>query len=245
MDAGFNLVNTITYAVIAIVALIGLYKMFKKLDIAIDDHFLYSLIPFIILAAITRSFIDHKFFGEHILINYFLTSPGIYISTALLFILFFGIGYKLKGKEYWKVSILLTSIIIIVNILINITKIQLHNLHLAGIILVIVAAIFISIYLTKYFKDKYSLAAIASQIFDGTTTAVILAFTNGVEKHPIPRLLVENLGPWSFLLVKVLLILGIVYYINKEKSEYKNYFLSAIIILGFAEGLRNLISLII
>ena len=70
---------------------------------------------------------------------------------------------------------------------------------------------------------------------------------SAMEKHPIPRLLIDNFGAWSFLAVKVAFIIPAVYLIQKyvEDTNQRNFFLMAIAILGIAQGLRNFISLII
>ncbi|MDP2973570.1 MAG: DUF63 family protein, partial [Candidatus Diapherotrites archaeon] len=62
--------------------------------------------------------------------------------------------------------------------------------------------------------------------------------------HPASGFLLD-LFPISFIIVKIALVLAIVYYIDKEiKSENLRGFIKIVIaILGFATGLRDLLTL--
>ena len=100
---GYNAVNTLVYAVIALGAAWLIYKGLKKEKIAIDDKFVLSIIPYILLGSTARVITDAVDTGvmqlsagagnplaslvlnSHIYdYSYLTVTPGIYIVTGLL-----------------------------------------------------------------------------------------------------------------------------------------------------------------
>ncbi|MEM4331397.1 MAG: DUF63 family protein, partial [Candidatus Anstonellales archaeon] len=104
---GYNIVNTTTYAIIAIFGLYLTYKYFKKNNIDFDGHFFKSLIPFVFFGSIKRVITDavnagiaqgwpYAPFYEY---NIFNVTPGIYVITSLLFLSSFIIEKKIKARN--------------------------------------------------------------------------------------------------------------------------------------------------
>ncbi|RME80225.1 MAG: DUF63 family protein, partial [Methanobacteriota archaeon] len=61
--AGYNVVNTVVYGAIGLVALFLIYKWFHKKGWKFDWHFFKSLIPFIILGSTKRVVTDAVYGG--------------------------------------------------------------------------------------------------------------------------------------------------------------------------------------
>src|SRR3989338_346739 len=57
-NTGYNVVNTLTYTVILIAAIVIVYKLLKKMNVKIDRKFFYAVIPFIALGSILRVYED-------------------------------------------------------------------------------------------------------------------------------------------------------------------------------------------
>ena len=55
----YTLPATLTYGLILVAAVAGLYKLLQKLKIAIDRDFFIGLLPFIIYGGWTRALRDH------------------------------------------------------------------------------------------------------------------------------------------------------------------------------------------
>ncbi len=100
---GYNPVNTIVYGLIALAAAYLMYKILKKEKVHIDQKFVLSVIPFILLGSTMRSIVDaadrgsmgaHRdaLFGllgavqdSHIYdYGYLTVTPGIYVVIGLL-----------------------------------------------------------------------------------------------------------------------------------------------------------------
>ncbi len=91
---GYTLVSELTYGVILIVALFGIYKLLKKLKIVVDWRFCLALLPYIIFGPATRVLEDAQYFQEPVV--YWFISPLIYLQIAVYALGFLLLGYYLK-----------------------------------------------------------------------------------------------------------------------------------------------------
>ena len=104
LDSGYNFVNTIVYAIIALVLLYGIYKGLEKLNVKIDRKFFYALLPFIVFGASLRAFVDNGLVS----LNFWTVSPGIWMLVTGIFLLCFAISLtieKYTKRDYWKTNI--------------------------------------------------------------------------------------------------------------------------------------------
>ena len=87
---GYTLVSELTYGIILVIALFGIYKISKKLQIVIDWRFCLSLMPYIVFGPVTRVLEDADYFSTPLV--YWFISPLIYvqIATAALFFILMG-----------------------------------------------------------------------------------------------------------------------------------------------------------
>jgi uncharacterized membrane protein len=93
---GYTLLSELTYGVILVFALYGLYKLLKKLDIRIDWYFCLALVPYILFGPVTRVLEDTNFFTEPSV--YWFISPLIYFQTTFYVLMFLILGYYLEKK---------------------------------------------------------------------------------------------------------------------------------------------------
>lgn len=251
-EGSYTVLGTIIYALIALALLYLIYKVVRKY-VKFDFKFFFQLIPFIFLGASLRAFVDNGYLER----TFWTISPGLYLLISGTFFLSLAVSLliqKYKKVEYWKSNFILGVISIFILYGFVATKIRLENFYVAFFCITTFLAITYLIFVLfkklklKVFKNKLSFSAIASQIFDGTNTSIILAFVSGYEKHPIPRVLIEKTGTsFIFLPIKIIIALVAVYliYTQIEDKELRNLLLMSIAVLGFAQGLRNLLSLIL
>ena len=83
---GYTLISELTYGIILVFALFGLYKLLKKLDIRIDWYFCLALLPYILFGPVTRVLEDTNFFTEPYV--YWFISPLIYFQTTFYVLIF-------------------------------------------------------------------------------------------------------------------------------------------------------------
>ncbi|MCX6819052.1 MAG: DUF63 family protein [Candidatus Aenigmarchaeota archaeon] len=243
----YTLPGTIAYAIFFVIAVLLVYKyILKKLKIKIDANFMLSLLPFIILGGVMRSLEDAEFYQ-----SYFFVSPVIYITLffiALSSLLFSVLAEKYIKMPYWQFMITIGSAILLYNI-IQVLLIGIVNLTgffmVAGLILMW-AIIFlpVTLYFTKYLS-RLNYFILLSHLLDASSTFVATTFFSYHEQHVIPSLLFPIFGSWIMFPLKIAVVWPILYLIdnNIKDKEFVIWLKIAILILGLALGVRDLLSL--
>jgi uncharacterized membrane protein len=234
----YNIINTLTYALIAFGGLYLIHKIFQKRNIKVNSALAIDLIPYIFLGALTRAYVDIDLIQK----TFLSVSPGIYLTITAVFL----VGLFLRRPR-----IIGTLALIFIPIKYGLPLLQNLN-YLTSIIFILVAGAWLSIILANkfkqdWFKNKLTIFAYTGQLFDAVNTAAILSIFGGFEKHVLPRFVISQTGsPFSFIPLKLGIVIPILYILNKsEDKEFSNLIILAIFVLGFAQGLRNLIGVII
>jgi uncharacterized membrane protein len=95
---GYTLISEITYGIILVCALYGLYKLLKKFEIRIDWYFCLALFPYILFGPVTRVLEDTNYFSDPLV--YWFISPLIYFQTTLYVLIFLFLGYYIQKKAF-------------------------------------------------------------------------------------------------------------------------------------------------
>jgi uncharacterized membrane protein len=95
-NEGYTIISELTYGIILIGALYGLYQLLKKLEIIVDWYFCLALLPYILFGPITRVLEDANYF--FIPGVYWFISPFIYLQTTVYVLLFLFLGYVLQRR---------------------------------------------------------------------------------------------------------------------------------------------------
>jgi uncharacterized membrane protein len=112
---GYTILSEITYGIILVCALYGLYKLLKKLDIKIDWYFCLASFPYILFGPVTRVLEDTTYFSEPAV--YWFISPLIYFQTTLYVLIFLFLGYYLQKKTFnpRKTLFILLSVFVLID----------------------------------------------------------------------------------------------------------------------------------
>ncbi len=253
--AGYNPINTFAYAAILIVvAFFIVFPFFDKRGIKFNARFLLAVLPYIILGSSMRILEDLKIFPRScnpLDWAFYTISPGIYIAIGLFTIaaLVFSLAIAKKTK---KDSLLVFGIIGAIAALPFLLIGLLHFSVLSGFafILLLAAAITTIVFFAfkklknKLLESKLNLLALFSQMLDASATFTALQFYACSEQHFVPAFLIQNIGAWSFVIVKLAITLLILKYVDKEiKNPNLSGFVKIVIaILGFATGTRDLLT---
>ena len=234
----YNFLNTLTYALLAFGGLLLIHKLFQKRNIKINSALAIDLIPYIFLGALTRAYVDINLIPK----TFLSVSPGIYLTITAIFL----IGLFLRRPR-----LIGALAILFIPIRYGIPTLQNLN-YLSKIIFILIAGVWISIILAKklkqdWFNNKLTIFAYTGQLFDAVNTALILSLFGGFEKHILPRFVIDKTGSaFSFIPLKLVIVVPILYLLNKsEDKEFSRLIILAIFVLGFAQGLRNIIGVII
>lgn len=247
-EQGYTYINTIVYALVAFGFLVGLSKIFKKTKTKINPSFFLALTPFIILGSFGRVLVDKNLLPR----TFWTVSPGVYLSVAILFILAFLVG-TIVNQDTNKIIFRAGSIFLILSI-IYAYPIRFVNIGFASLfVLIFGISVLISYSILKGLDWLWALKplnfiAISAQLFDAINTSFLVQFFGAVEKHPLPRTVMEFFGnAFVFIPLKLFVILSAIYFINKEVKDktLRRLLILSIAILGTAQGLRNILGFII
>jgi uncharacterized membrane protein len=247
VESGYNVVNTVSYAIMAFVLLYGIFSVFKYAKIKIDFKLFFSLLPFVFIGSSLRAIVDHGQIAR----SFWTVSPGIYLFATGLFLL--SVFVSLVIVPRWRSKFVFSiGMVLLVGLWISYVS-SLANVLLATKIMFLVSGLAIVLYLIfsklgwSWATNKFAFSAFFAHLFDAVVTAMILFFVGGWEKHPLPRLFIENFGPFSFIPLKLVVIIPALYIISNEveDKQFRKYILISIAVLGLGEGLRNLISLVV
>jgi len=272
--SGYNIFNTLVYAVIALVAAFVLYKTLKS---RFNKTFILYLIPFILLGSTMRVVTDsidtgvaqsHKaaLFGfvrlmidSHIYDYGFLTvTPGIYIITAAITLLALFISDRLKKPKLFPaigVALWIPHILF----LLPLAK---YIEYFALIVGLVFLATFLAVFALKRMKidSLQSQAAVFAHALDGSASFVAIEIFNRFAtectlngrcyagQHVVERFFGELFayGTAFYLLVKILFVIFASKIVEKEsENEYEmNFIYALLIIFGLAPGIRNLLRIL-
>ncbi len=254
VESGYNIFNTIAYALLAVIVLYCLYLVLRRLKINIDFKFFLAVLPFSVLGASVRVFVDTKYISRTL----WTISPGIWLASTALFFLIFLVSYLFERKtkfEYWKSCLIAGIFANVLAYAFVFSNIRLEHgwgaLGILALFLIFIGGFWL---LAKKFKLTWlsfqlSFLALAAHLWDATNTAVIVDFFGGWEKHPIPRFFIEKLGTgFAFIPLKLAVLLPAIYLVFgefKDKKDLRNFLLIAIAVIGFSQGIRNFISLML
>lgn len=250
-DTGYNLVNTIVYALVAFAALFAIYKVLQKLNFAVDNRFLYAIFPFIIFGSSLRTFVDSEFYK----ISFWTVSPGIYILTAALFLGIFFLSLaieKFTKLSYWKTCIWAGTAILVAHFSLVANKMQFVNMTygvaMIGLAALITIILFFTFKFAKFKAGQKYFAPFPAHMLDAAATFIAVDFLGAIEKHPLPFAATSFLGTAAIMFVlKLVVLLPLVYFLDKEFEDknFVSFLIIAIAVLGFAEGIRNILTIVI
>jgi uncharacterized membrane protein len=252
---GYNIYNTLTYAIIFIIAAFFVYKLLKFMKIKIDNKFLFGIIPYIVLGGLLRALEDASIVG------------GAWFKTPLLYVLVFVIAivtlivavaierlYKYKYQNLW--FTVGTAIVIF-----GFAYVRVVDLFSFGVIAgITLFCIFATIAIKKFamlkkiksissFLSKENLLLLNTHMFDASTTFTAIQFFPYFEQHVVPNFLIGLFGPIVMFPLKLIVVSVVLYVLDRgltkrQDIEKKNFIKLLILILGLAPGLRNLLRLV-
>ncbi|MEM1578675.1 MAG: DUF63 family protein, partial [Archaeoglobaceae archaeon] len=235
---GYNVVNTITWAVILVVTVFLLYRYLEK-RFEINWKFIFATMPYIILGSASRVVEDAGFLSPPV--SYVFMSPFIFFLIFLLAFPSLLISRRFFGANYYKVYAAIGLVCAISTLLLLFLNLRIENP------LVLPYGIIFALSITSVFslipktRNLLSLAVLFAHMLDGFESYLGIQYHNYVEIHVIPNLLVDKFGAVSLPVVKFIAISSILYLIDSsnEKENLKNFIKLVLLVFGLAPALRN------
>ncbi|MBI2583973.1 MAG: DUF63 family protein [Candidatus Aenigmarchaeota archaeon] len=261
-NTGYNAVNTAAYAIVFALAVFGIYRLLRRLQINIDKKFFLGIFPFILFGSLLRVLQDTNLYT-----TYLLVSPVIYFVIFLVALAGLGAAlaiarYVMKdAQRYWKPWMIIGWVFALFALVLLIPA----GSQNPGALLIaagITAAWGVVIYAGYRYREKIRQLAwmtkensllLFTHMFDASTTFTALQFyaSQGYfEQHVLSNFLIGFLGPAGQFLLKLIVVPLVLWVLDKElrkdeEKQLRGFLKIAVFIVGFAPGLRNIIRLVI
>ncbi len=250
-DTGYNLVNTITWAIILGLSLFGVLKLLIKLKIDVDEVFILAVSPYIFVGGSLRVVEDAGIVSAPL--KYLLITPLIYffIFAVCVAVLVTSVALERWSRVsyYWPFALFGVAWSVF-----DVWLLYLRAESFDGAILLAIAAIGVAlavgVYLVARFlkitllRDRVNAYILDSQLLDATATSFGITFLPYAEKHVLPNFRIDLTGT-AFIMypLKLVVIIPVLYVIDQYlKDESKNLtglVKLAILTVGLAPAIRN------
>jgi len=183
-------------------------------------------------------------------------TPGSYILTfafALISLLISLIIQKYTKKPYWKIMVFIGFSACVLNLYLLPPLDFVPFSIVTGVTVLFAAVFFLLTRFSSFIKygtvkgifTKENSSLLSIHMLDASATWAALSFYGYLEQHPLPRLVTDLFTPAGMFLLKLIVLIPVLYVINRysEEGDYKNFLLILILILGLAPGLRDMIRL--
>ncbi len=252
--APYNWVNTLVFAVLALLAAYLIFKGLKKLGIKVDEQFCFSVLPFVLFGASVRAAVDAQALPRAVQLFgttfYPFVTPLVYVFTFL--VVAAAIGASLLFRQRFHAAMRFSGLVLFAAVTLAYAPLFKNYYYFAVIAVLALAGLAASELISKLVARFYGSAergaverlAVFGQCFDGAATFAGVSFLGYSEQHVVANILFGIGTPLLFFAVKVLFSSLAVELIGRElaspqESEKKNYLLLLLTIFGLAPGLRD------
>lgn len=243
LKQGYNPVNTLTWAVLLVIAVLIVYRVLKRYDIKFDEKFAAGNIPYVVLGASIRVVEDAEFLSPPI--SYIFMTPFIYFVIFLVALPALLISVKLRGERYWIHYGSLGLVLSLATLVLLFVKLEPVNSWVLPVTLLAATlmTLFYTLLTSRFYNQMNNLlsrSVFFSHMVDGFATFMGIQYLGYWELHVLPRFLIETFGPWVMVPAKVIVFIIILYIIDSaEEEDMKDFIKFVLIVLGLAPGLRD------
>ena len=249
-DTGYNPVNTVTWAILLGFSILGLIKIFKRLDLKMDEKLVLYTLPYVLVGSSLRVIEDAGLVKPPV--SYLLITPLIYflvffVTTASLILTRKILGenfhrtYAAIGLFWTFVNLAALSTVGIQNPLVPVSVFFLGTL-LTGLIY----TLRLPLPRLNFLGNRYNLAILYSHMLDASSTYIGVDWFGYYEKHVVPTYLIDLTGTAAIMYpLKLLVLLPLLSILDKsiEDRSLLNLTKLALIVLGLAPAIRNTLRL--
>ena len=259
IDAGYDIVNTVTYGLILGLSVFGILKLINFLKIRLDWNFAICLVPFIFFGATTRVLVDAGFFVNYasgmaltpFMFLYWFVSPGIFVTMFALTIgsLIFSILLEritTAKIKYHIPMLLIGSVFALHNMLFLIRNFENMEALIKfslffGISIIFLFLIIKVIKLFEFLRFEKNYLIVSAHLFDAAATYTGVEHFGYTEMHVLPNFLIQKFGAWVMFPLKLVVVIAVIYLIDKtiEDETIRRVIKIIILILGLGPGIRD------
>jgi uncharacterized membrane protein len=257
-DTSYNIVDTLTYAIVLGISLFWVLKLLGKLKVQIDTRFLISITPYIIAGSSLRVLEDSKFFAPPL--QYLFVTPLIYFFMFVVTISMLAVAMYLERKGKIRDYHTLFGYAGAAWALFNIAALIVYD----GIVNPVPAAAILFLGITTtgivYFisrkinfqllTDKVNISILFTHLLDASSTFIGIDWLNYYEKHVVPTFFIDLAGKFTshpslvMYPLKLIVFIPVLYMLDNDfKAEKEKKLIGllklTILVLGLSPAVRN------
>lgn len=257
-DTSYNIVDTLTYAIVLGISLFWVLKLLGRLKVQIDTKFLLSITPYVIAGSSLRVLEDSKFFTPPL--KYLFVTPLIYFFMFAVTISMLAVAMDLERKGKIRDYHTLFGYAGAAWALFNIAALIVYD----GIVNPVPAAtiLFLGIAITGiiYFislktnilllTDKVNISILFTHLLDASSTFIGMDWLNYYEKHVVPTFFIDLAGKFTshpsivMYPLKLIVFIPVLYMLDNDFEAEKDKKLIGlmkltILVLGLSPAVRN------
>lgn len=257
-DTSYNIIDTLTYAIVLGISLFWVLKLLGKLNVKIDTRFLTSITPYVIAGSSLRVLEDSGLFAPPL--KYLFVTPLIYFFIFAVTICMLVVAMYLERKGKIRDYHALFGYAGATWAFFNIAALIIYD----GIINPVpaVAILFLGITVTGivYFisqktnflllTDKVNISILFTHLLDASSTFVGIDWLNYYEKHVVPTFFIDlarNFTSHPSLVMyplKLIVFIPVLYVLDNDfKTEKEKKLIGlmklTILVLGLSPAVRN------
>jgi uncharacterized membrane protein len=249
-DTGYNPVDTITWAIILGLAILGLIKLLRRWDLLMDESLLLSTLPYVLAGSSLRVIEDADLVAAPW--RYFLITPLIFFLVFLITAACLIITRKIWGEKfharYAAIGILWTFFNLAV-----LSTLGFKNTWVIAAVFLLGSALTGGVLFCgrrlsdlKFLDDKFNQMIIYVHMLDASSTYYGVDWFSYYEKHVVPTFLINLTGSAAIMFpLKLAILLPVLSMIDKSLQDpsLRNLTKLTLITLGLAPAIRNTLRL--
>lgn len=249
-DASYNPVDTLTWAIILGLAVLGLVRLFRHFELEVDEQLIYYTLPYVLAGSSLRVIEDARLVSPPA--SYLLITPLIFFVVFFVTASCLLLARMLLGAEFYRAYAAIGLVWTMLNVAF-ITNAGFQNLWVMPAVFLLGTTITAGILLVrrnltwlKFLDDKFNLMIIYAHMLDASSTYIGVDWFSYYEKHVVPTFLINLTGSASIMYpLKLLVLLPALSIIDRsiEDSSLRNLTKLTLITLGLAPAARNALRL--
>lgn len=254
LDSGYNPINTLTLALAFGVVLFGMLRLLKYLQVDVSERFILAVSPYILVGSIFRVIEDAEVFSAPL--RYLFITPLIHILVFIIAIIILAASVYAHKRgfvddyhmPFATAGIIWALIGLFVLLYREPVRVIWAPLAITGLTAAITALIYTAAFKfdLQFLSNKLNITILGAHLLDACSTYIGVDYLGYHAKHVIEQALIKNTGSaLGMIALKIMVFIPILYllqhYFTEEDRELKNLALLAILMLGLAPGLRNML----
>ncbi|HDN65178.1 MAG TPA: DUF63 family protein [Methanosarcinales archaeon] len=250
-DSGYNVVNTITWAIILVLCVYTLHShnVFKRLGVTINQSFVIGVVCYVLFGSSLRVLKDAEIFAPPL--KYIFVTPIIYFVVFAVTLAALMLSIRIYKERYYTSFAVIGLGLASVNIGVLLRSEGIEHPIEALLIVALAVLITVSIYVgagfakIEFLRSRFNIAILGAHLLDASSTTVAIDFLTGYSgKHVVENYLIDLTGTGAVMYpLKLFLLIPMLYLIDSEfdEVELRDLLKLVVLVLGLAPGCRNTI----